>query len=640
MTEQGSGLSGAAPAPFEEFLNLTTPEGSRRSAKNLIAKGWRQGKYPLVDLAGPYPWALEFQEQRSWNFHLHCLGPVDVLLRAYSHWQEVEFLVPALRMSLDWCRMNSDASCQSVSPFAWYDMSVGLRAYRFAYLLEVAAIEGLLAEPERALLWSSLEQHARYLAKDSNIAFHSNHGYYQVAGQLAMGRRFAHASSLMRKASEQGLTRFRKMLAQQFTGEGVHREHSPDYHRMVYSTLKELLDSGLVDDDEVREQARRIEAALAWFVFPDQRLVNFGDSDGRSVACSDAEAAQRWVTPDMRFWATAGREGSLPDDEVAYFADSGYWLVRKRPAEAADFSAASYLALNAAFHSRTHKHADDLSFVWFERGCNLLVDAGRYGYIGKTKKNSDLWLDGFWYSDPWRIYCESTRAHNTLEFDGRNYARRVTEPYGSALQRHGQTDEGVFFVEAGCEQFSSVRQERMLFFKPGQWLVVVDWFADSANKTHDVKQWFHLGPELAARIETDQMIASLPGNNGSLYCTSLIDGPQLSRLFVGEEDPLRQGWISDRERSVRAAPAFCFTHTGASSSMFATLFSLHGGLQTNRRRLKTAGRTGKLELVWQDETGTHQLRLVRPVAKSLFRMFRSSEFCVDYHFVQKSSGPS
>lgn len=70
-------------------------------------------------------------------------------------------------------------------------MSVGMRAYRLAYLYEAAEQAGLLDRAAKQLLWSSLEQHAAYLADDANIAFHNNHGYYQVAGQLAMARRFA-----------------------------------------------------------------------------------------------------------------------------------------------------------------------------------------------------------------------------------------------------------------------------------------------------------------------------------------------------------------------------------------------------------------------------------------------------------------
>jgi len=78
--------------------------------------------------------------------------------------------------------------------------------------------------------------------------------------------------------------------------------------------------------------------------------------------------------------------------------------------------------LAAGFHSATHKQADDLTFVWHESGRPFIVDAGRYGY---------------YYDEPGRRYCESTRAHNTVEIDGRSTSMRPSDAFGSALTSWG-----------------------------------------------------------------------------------------------------------------------------------------------------------------------------------------------------------
>src|SRR5690606_34472131 len=72
-----------------------------------------------------------------------------------------------------------------------------------------------------------------------------------------------------------------RMLDQQFTPEGVHREHSPDYHRMVLDTLNGLIAVGPAEGAEARAEAR--EAALAWFVYPSGKIVNFGETDSRDM---------------------------------------------------------------------------------------------------------------------------------------------------------------------------------------------------------------------------------------------------------------------------------------------------------------------------------------------------------------------
>lgn len=610
--------------PFEEFFNPTSSaESNINVANNLINKGWQRSNYLSVVLTEPLPWKLSSSKQRSWNFALHSWNPVDALLRAYSSSGEKVYLEHSLFVALDWIANNSDIDSSNISPFAWYDMAVGLRAYRLAYLLQAAQQIGLLTSQQQDLLWKSLLQHANYLADDANIAFHNNHGYYQVAGQLAMGRRFASESKLMQEASEQGLVRLEKMLHQQFLSDGVHSEHSPAYHRMVYATFKELIDSGLVEDKTAVDLALRIEKALAWFVLPNQTLVNFGDTDTASIGTRVEQAKKNWLTPEMQFWASGGKLGSLPTHQVQAFTESGYWIVRQPSNDISYLKNYSYLALNAAFHSRTHKHADDLSFVWFEKGISLLVDAGRYGYVGKTKTHSELWQQGYWYSDPWRVYCESTRAHNTLEFDEQDFPRKDIEPYSSALLRHGKLEDNLYFAEAACTQLESINFKRTLFYKPEHWLVVLDTFADIDHKPHKVKQWFHLGPEISLIQTKNGYEALLPKKKGFLEVCSLLSGAKASRVYQGEEEPQHQGWVSLKERTVVENPAFCYEMDGVSQGVFATLFTFAENTQAVDTASFFDANAQEGQFVWQNDKGCHQLN------------FNQSSFTVNYKLDSK-----
>jgi hypothetical protein len=434
---------------------------------------------------------------------------------------------------------------------------------------------------------------------------------------MAMGRRLANQSNFMARAQQQAIERLQKILETQFSSDGVHRENSPDYHRMVYSTLKASIYSGLVTDEKTINFAERIEEALSWFVFPNGHIVNFGDSDDRALVYSLNKTKNKWTTPEMQFWSSGSKLGQPPKDIVRVFENSGYWIVRKSGENPKNQSQYSYLALNAAFHSRTHKHADDLSFVWYDRGQNLLVDAGRYGYIGKTEKNSDLWLDGYWYTDPWRMYCESTRAHNTLEFDGRNSPRKGVKPYGSALSRWGTTDSGITFVEAECKHFSSIRHMRMLIFMPGKWLIVLDWFHDNNEATHKVRQWFHIGHELQLLAEQDQYWVPIQASGECLRVGALLSEMQPSRIYIGEEKPVIQGWWSAKERDIIPNYAFCYELPEAISGVYATLFTFSDTLQTDKvwSKVNTSCRKGQFR--WTDEYGVHELYFDRPMTGNL-----------------------
>lgn len=599
---------------YENISNIGR-HNSIRMADEFLGNGWTRRNAPTVEIFGPMPWEFPGHGLRSWNFHVHSLDMLNPLLAAHSQTAEEKYITPALRIGLDWVAKHPRRA-EGVSPMAWYDMAVGLRAYRLGYLYQAAETAGLLGAADKAALWASLGEHCAELSDDANIAFHNNHGYFQVAGQLALGRRFANASASMAALHAQGVHRLKRMLDQQFGPDGVHREHSPDYHRMVADTLLGLVRAGLVEDPDLLGRVDGIEEALAWFVTPEGIITNFGDSDSRSMIYSAEGASRKWTTPLMRAVASDGATGSGWPKGLRVFTESGYAVVRQPdPARSDDITRDSYLAQTAAFHSRTHKHCDDLSFVWHDAGQPLLVDAGRYGYIGKTETGSDLWHEGFWYSDPMRVYMESTRAHNTLEFDEKNSLRKGVKPYGSALVQACERD-GVFCIETRCKQHRSIWNDRLLVFKPGRWLVVFDVFTDNLKQAHEVKQWFHLAPgHKATPVEGGYDVHLCDGSAMSIR--SLLGSPAVESVIAGSMDEPIQGWWSEKERTVEPADALAFSQSGGSTGVFATLFTFSPSATANSQLCKSNVTGRKVQLSWEDALGKHFVGFERGEAFSL-----------------------
>jgi len=593
--------------PYENLTGTASGEVVKR-AERVLTDGWTIGNYPVKKLDEPISWDVPDPNLRSWAFRLHSLDMIDAPLMAYDQTGEQRFLEPALKVGLDWAdrhpRNRSDAS-----NMAWYDMAVGMRAYRLAYLTQASDHAGMLDDRTRQVLHRTLEEHRAELADDANIIFHNNHGYYQIAGQLALGRRFGEGLPKMQALYDQGLERFRQILDKQFSTEDVHREHSPDYHRMVLSTLQGIVRSGLIADDALRQRAFHIEEALAWFVLPSGRLVNFGDSDSRSVQCSAEVAKERWDADLMRAVATLPPHDLARPRGLKVFRDSGYAVIRT-PSTAEESSAQdSYLAQTACFHSRTHKHADDLSFVWFDRGEPLLVDAGRFGYIGKAEMGSDPWLDGSWYTDPMRLFIESTRAHNTLEFDGRNNPRRGVKPYGSALVAAVETS-GTYAIETACKQFGAIRHERVLVFRPRQWLIAFDVFTDNLKEAHDVVQWFHAAPGSTVSAEAGGFSIRTDGGQ-RLQATALLPGTEPIKIETGVSEPRLQGWWSGKEREALPAAAFGFRRNREVWGVFATLFTFADKPipDVEASRCNVTGR--RFRLSWSDAERRHTISIHR-----------------------------
>lgn len=604
--------------PYERFDQANDPEMAIALADDILANGWVHGKSPIVRLLPPIVWFYDQPGLRTFNYLLNAFALLDAVLTAHSHTNETKYLSPAVSIAISWIACNAKASKKD-NPFAWYDMAVAYRAYRLAYIYEAAEKAGILGEDDKQTMWLSILQHARWLADDANISWSGNHGFYQAAGQIIMSRRFA-SHPLLAESFAQGQNRLKKLIEQHFTEEGIHKEHSPDYHRMVYESIKSFIKAGIIEDKAIKGMADKMETALASFVYPNGRLVNFGDSDHRDMRASPLEAEKRWNTDQMRFWATGGQAGKPSATGCRAFPKSGYWVVQAANKDPQDARSYSYLALSAAFHSPAHKHADDLNFVWFDRGRPILVDAGWYGYKGLQPAGSPLWNEGFWYSDPMRIYCESTHAHNCLEFDGRSYQRKQTMPYASALQRYGEAN-GIMFAESSCRQFGMIDHSRILFFKPGKWLLVFDHFCDQSAEVHDVRQWYHLAEDIDAQRHNSQYCLDFAKQK--IRVASLVFAATASPVYQGEKGSMFQGWFSATEDHAVPNPAFCFCQKACSAGSFATIFSFTNTLKTPETAMINTSGT-KAAMAWTDDEGKHRLQFDRSTSTTIATSYHVS----------------
>lgn len=601
--------------PYDELHSADRWHAGRAShAKAILAGDWEWKGRPRVSLRPPVDWDGLCASDRSWHLALHSWEPLAPLLAAYDRAGQPDCLQLALDLAADWLHRFTTTD-ESASPFAWYDLAVGARAYRLGFLLDVIARDGGRGDDLVALLLDGLLLHAEALADPERFASHSNHGFYQVIGQLAISRRFSDIPEAA-EAGAQGRARLNGLLEAHFTSEGVHKEHSPHYHDLVLIPLRALRKARLIDDPSLEAVCERIESALAWFVTPAGRYAMFGDTSRQIVTLDHVDDLS---SASLKFALSAGHTGVPPASCTRGFDESGYVVFRDRwMSDEGDFADCSYLAQTCAFHSRVHKHADDLSFVWYDRGCDILTDAGRFGYRGKTDPGSELFAQGFWYSDPQRVYVESTQAHNTVEIDGHSNPRRGVEPYGSALGQWGQQG-AVRFVESQVFH-GSLSHRRVLIFRPGLWLVIVDVLIEQAEKLHRFVQRFHLAPEISLinnHPGESRIVASLPVG-GHLDAMPLLASQELVLPVRGESTPELVGWISPCDGVLEPQWTFGWSATGARSHVFASLLCLperHSNVEPSRNSTDPDGTTMRLE--WSMDGRAHLLDVERQAGKGL-----------------------
>ncbi|MBC7987562.1 MAG: heparinase II/III family protein, partial [Sphingomonadaceae bacterium] len=426
----------SALQPFHHIEPTSPPATLRRRVDRLLhAHAPIEGETPLefveIDFDAP-------GDTRSRRFQKHAWRTIGPIFALHAFFGDERWLRLARHYASRWMEALDRApephdeapGGEGVNHFAWYDMAVGLRASRLAYLLD-----RLARAPDRdeALIDQyahMLARHLDFLTDEANFARHSNHGMFEALGYLSACRRFPDTPWIAAHAPR-AEAMFAEMVAQQFHPDGVHREHSPGYHDYFVQLFHSGLMDGLLRPADFPEGLlEAAEQALFWMVAPNGTLLAFGDTNpkpaGRGLWRIEGER-ERAFAAKLRYGWRRRR------DEIGakLYPDAGLAFIRARGKE----GTRSYLAFNGGFHSRVHKQADDLSMVWFEGGDAILADPGSYGFLGRTEPGSALHEAGFWYGDLKRVYVETTAAHNCVEIDGRSHPRRDAPPYGSAIAR-------------------------------------------------------------------------------------------------------------------------------------------------------------------------------------------------------------
>lgn len=509
----------------------------RQTAGQIMDEGWRFEEFPPVKIDSATDWLNSAAENRSWGYHLHSWELMDPVVTEYLRTESREYLDWVLDIAASWAEQCLAGDAHQT--MAWYDMSVALRSPRLAVIIHLASAADVSDDQMEPLLCLAMAHQDAHVAKDSfNSA--NNHGFYAALGQLYLGRSLR-AIPGMEGLIAQGAERMRVMSRQQFLQDSGHAEHSPEYHRMLLDSFETAINRDIITDEVIIERIRHASHVLGWFIQPNGKLLQFGDSSAEQMVRASHVHSLDSTT---RFLMSRGSTGSPTDQDLFVLPEAGYAIIRTpAPQTTQELGAASYLALAGGFHSRAHKHCDDLSLVWFHRGEEILVDAGRYGYGPQLPNDSPLRKDGFYYDSAERQFVESSGAHNVVTVDGKNHNRR-REPFGSGLQTAVE-EEGVFHLEAAAPQ-EGWSWKRSVRLDPASGLKVIDDIQSDSGQQQTYQVYFNFDGDLA--LAEDESAVTIQGRKMKLRM-HWRDPASRSLLVRGQASPLR-GWRSLKDREL------------------------------------------------------------------------------------------
>lgn len=501
---------------FEPYL-ARVPDNPESEAVRILESGFTRRGNPLWTTGEPFDWSYDPQSDRNWRFLMNALDPLESFIAAYESSGDPAYLAVVKNGVFDWIEYNLVENREN--DFKWYDMATGIRATRLAFLFHTGVTREELADDELSVLLGAMDMHVEVLS-DPRLLSRGNHGLFQMLGLAAICRAAPILESCESGAPYASKT-FAEIARAQFTREGVHVEHSSQYHPWAITVIESMVDYGYFNDFDTRFLADAKSQVINYF-YPDGSMTLLGDT-GRQGICS-----VRDMHPFAEYVCTGGSDGEQPPLQSRNLMESGYVVVwsdwNERP-----LREQSYFFFNAAFHSHAHKHADDFSFLWYERGVPILIDSGKYSYE---------------YSTKWRKYVSSTRAHNTLEIDGEDYTTRLRDAFGSALKTFDVVD-GTYLVSAEVERAKSgVDHRRIIVVRPKAFLFVID-VVKGEREEHRYRQWFHFHESLRVEQDTSERLRVFDAAGESLISGYLYaDAERSSQLVKGQTEPEVQGWVS------------------------------------------------------------------------------------------------
>jgi hypothetical protein len=452
----------------------------------------------------PVDWNRRY-ESHLWNYQLHYFGFAVPAARALAErgdakpWRRCRGLIESW---IETARLGwSDG---------WDPYPISLRAVNWIYAYSL--VDGKETEREFLRRWSaSIYQQVLFLASHPEVHLRANHLLKNVRALLVanvfFGRDHSFPGSVVLLIHQ---------LVEQQLADGGHYERAPMYHAQALADFLEcyafVRESGEFPDlHKLDARLRGVARFLKAMSYPDGALSLFNDSaNARETRPAPIlDTAERLLGRDETPFVTAFPETGYylwqsPDETEKIIVDAG--------PPAVEFNMA-------------HAHCDMLSYELRLQGKPFVVDAGVHGYGG----------------DRFREYCRSTRAHNTVMFDGVEQSElwgtfrvaRCAELLNVEVNGDGPLWD--FWGECLRYDRALVHERHIRREANGDWMIL-----DVARegRAERARSFIHLHPAIEARLSSELIIECRIGARVVLIEPFNVEKVEIVR---GADDPL-QGW--------------------------------------------------------------------------------------------------
>ena len=211
----------------------------------------------------------------------------------------------------------------------------------------------------------------------------------------------------------------------------------------------------------------------------------------------------------------------------------------------------------AGYHSRVHKHGDDLSLMLTSKGYDILIDPGKYGYT---------------IGEPHVDYLHSALAHNTVVVDEKSYSISDERTHLAGILEYNLNvkENEYLYVRAFNNSYYGVYIDRAIYHKD-EIIFVHDEILSKDN--HVYSQMFHLSEYVKVLKESKDEIVGQIGDSGYIIRITQLSGVDDAHIYQGMQPDAKYGYRSPVMKEIVNCTTVRFEKYG-SKTEFVTMIAI------------------------------------------------------------------
>ncbi|MDO5852311.1 MAG: heparinase II/III family protein [Methanobacteriaceae archaeon] len=180
-----------------------------------------------------------------------------------------------------------------------------------------------------------------------------------------------------------------------FNDEMVHVENSPGYQMGVIDLFRIISEFLVQFNDEygtkLYDDVIKSTEFMAYIAKPNGAVAAIGDTND-IIGGNIIKNMEHFKNDHLTYGFSQGTRGTKPTETSMFYPKSGYYISHNRW-ESEDYSKSTWTMFKSGYSSKTHKHADDNSFMLYSKGYDIFVDSGWYNYTTGNKYR-DYYMHG------------------------------------------------------------------------------------------------------------------------------------------------------------------------------------------------------------------------------------------------------